>query len=169
MGTFDTLVFQNAFWVFVGIVCGALIQFLFHYIISLSQRRNAKRLFRIEIEINSDVLAVLEADLTRKRELFVSKQQTDQDYYINLNDFNYTMVNPLINSGYFHAIAGSDGVRRYFKFMNDLNSKNALVLQQMLRAQDEENASIRMLNWLLDTRITEWKNTIALLKAKAGA
>ena len=169
MDILDTLVFQNAFWVFIGIVSGSVIQFLFHYIVVISQRRNAKKLFRVEIEINSDVLSALETDLIKKREFFVSRQQTDQDYYFNLDNFNYTMVNPLINSGHFHAIVGSAGVKKYFQFMNELNSQKAVIFQQMLRVQDEENTSVRLLNWLLATKIPEWKATIALLKMKASA
>ncbi len=169
MDILDTLVFQNAFWVFIGIVSGSVIQFLFHYIVVISQRRNAKKLFRVEIEINSDVLSALETDLIKKREFFVSRQQTEQDYYFNLDNFNYTMVSPLINSGHFHAIVGSAGVKKYFQFMNELNSQKAVIFQQMLRVQDEENTSVRLLNWLLATKIPEWKATIALLKMKASA
>ncbi|MFD0858885.1 hypothetical protein [Roseovarius aquimarinus] len=159
---------ESAFWVFVGVVAGAIIQFFFHYIISLSQRANAKRLFRVELEINSELLAGVEADLLRKKSLFVSGQQNETDFIFNFFDFNYRMVDPLINTGHFHAIVGADGVKAYFQFMNDLNSGNAISLEKILRRQHDENTSVRFLDHLIEVKLKQWKTTISLMRKKVG-
>ncbi len=78
------------------------------------------------------------------------------------------MVDPLINTGHFHAVVGADGVKAYFQFMNDLNSRNAITLEKILRRQHDENTSVRFLNHLIEIRLTQWKNTISLMRKKVG-
>jgi hypothetical protein len=56
--------FWNAFWLFIGVVAGALIQYALEQIKVFQQRRNAKRLFGIETSINRQ-------ELNRLRETFL--------------------------------------------------------------------------------------------------
>lgn len=98
--------FANAFWVFVGIVAGALIQHGLKWLVQRTQRENAKRVFRVETSINRNVLEILSESLKRKKERFVAGQQTDQDFFIDMSGFNYRIVDPLINAGYFHDLLG---------------------------------------------------------------
>jgi hypothetical protein len=159
--------FSNAFWVFVGIVAGALIQFLFHYIILRSQRRNARLLFRSEIEINQGVLAQVEQQIRKKKERFAANQKEESDYWFDFKSFNYRMVDPLINSGHFHAILGPECVKRYFEFMNDLNVEAAVRAEHLLRREDDEGRSLKCLDWFLDTKIPYWKQTLTTIRSKA--
>ncbi|MEI4263652.1 hypothetical protein [Roseovarius sp. D0-M9] len=124
--------FQQSFWLFLGVVAGALIQFLFHYIISRSQRGKAKKLFLVEIEINAEVLKTLEAEILRKKSRFVSGQQNEYDFNFDFSDFNYRMVDPLINTGHFHQIVGAVGVKSYFTFMNNLNVQSQMIYKNLL-------------------------------------
>jgi hypothetical protein len=163
----SSLIVQNAFWVFVGIVAGSIIQFLFHYIILRSQRKNAKQLFRAEIEINEGALAQVEAAIRKKKERFSAHQQTESDYWFDFKSFNYRMVDPLINSGHFHAILGPEGVKRYFEFMNELNVEAAVRAEQLLRREDDEKKSLAYLDWFLDTKIPYWKETLRIIRSKA--
>lgn len=164
---FDAQVFAGAFWVFVGIVAGALIQFGFHWLILRSQRANAKKLFLAEIELNSAALDAFEADVKRKKDKFVADQIDDMDFYFNCRDFNYRIVDPLINSGHFHAILGPNGVKDYFESMNALNVQAAENMQQMLRVDHENHRSVKFFEWLLETGIPRWRGILASTKTSS--
>lgn len=161
--------FQQALWLFLGIVAGALIQFLFHYIIAKSQKSKAKKLFRVEVEINAEVLNLVEEAVLRKKGRFVSGQEADHDFNFDFSDFNYRMVDPLINTGHFHELVGADGVKSYFKFMNDLNLQDQLVFKNMLTQEHERNSSLDFLDYVIDTKLVEWKETINLMRRKTGS
>lgn len=157
---------SQAFWVFVGVVAGALIQFILHNLILLQQRKNAKKLFRIEIEINEGELDRLSQDIDRKMNRFASHQKDEVDYTFDMSSFNYRMLDPLINTGHFHALLGRDGVSEYFRFANELNVGAARNLEILFRERDEEGSSIRFLEWLKETKIPEWRGCLRSIKAK---
>ena len=158
--------FWNAFWVFIGIVAGAIIQFGFHSLIKRSQKGNAKKLLLVEIEINRKELGNLKAELTRKKDLFASIQFQEGDFGFNFASFNYRMMDPLINSGYFHIILDADGVKKYFQFVNDLNVNNSKTFEIMLREHHGDGSSVKFLNWILDTKLTEWGNSLDFIEGK---
>ena len=162
----SSLFVQNAFWVFVGIVAGSLIQFVLHFLILRSQRNKAARLFAAEIEINEGALALVESSLKRKKERFAANQQTDVDFWFDYSTFNYRMVDPLINTGHFHDIFGSEGVKLYFEFMNELNVDAANRAEQLLRGDAERGQSLACLDWFLETRLPEWKKTLQFMRTR---
>ena len=162
----SSLFVQNAFWVFVGIVAGSLIQFVLHFLILRSQRNKAARLFAAEIEINEGALALVESSLKRKKERFAANQQTDGDFWFDYSTFNYRMVDPLINTGHFHDIFGSKGVKLYFQFMNDLNLDAATRAEQILRGEAKKGQSLACLDWFLETRLPQWKETLEYMRAR---
>ena len=111
----------------------------------------------------------MEAAIVRQKNRFVSGQQNDQDFSFDFGDFNYRMVDPLINTGHFHEIVGAEGVKSYFKFMNDLNSQNELVFKNLLKQEHDRNTSVHFLEYVIDTKLVEWKETINLMRRKTGS
>lgn len=160
--------FANAFWVFIGIVAGALIQHGLNWLTQRKQRENAKRLFRVETSINRSALQSLAENLRRKKERFVAGQQVDQDFFIDMSAFNYRLVDPLINSGHFHEFLGAEGVKRYFQYAGELNINNAQNLIAMLRQEAEAGRSLNMLDWLIDTKLTEWESHLSFVEYNLG-
>ena len=105
----------------------------------------------------------------RKKSRFVSGQQNEYDFNFDFSDFNYRMVDPLINSGHFHAIVGAAGVKSYFTFINDLNVQSQLVYKNLLMREHEQNKSVRFLDYMIDTKLKEWRDTLDLLRQIAGS
>jgi len=160
--------FSNGFWVFIGIVAGALIQYSLNWIGQQNQRKNAKRVFRVETAINRDALDALSETLRRKKERFIAGQKTDQDFFIDMSAFNYRIVDPLINAGYFHDLLGSIGVQRYFRYAGELNTGNAQNLMSLLRQEDEAGRSLSLLDWIIDTKLSEWNGHLAYVEERIG-
>lgn len=155
---------SQALWVFIGIVAGALIQFLLGQLQFWMFRRNAKKLFRVETEINRSELSKLKLDIERKKQRFVANQQTSDDYFFDLSDFNYRIIDPLINSGQFHAILGPEAVANYFRFLNALRSDRAVNWQNALRQQHEHGKSLQFFDWLLETKMKEWEGFLSTVE-----
>lgn len=160
--------FANAFWVFVGIVSGAVIQHLLAMVTIRKQKSNAKRLFRVETAINRSALDSLSNLVVKKKERFVASQQTDQDFFIDMSSFNYRIVDPMINAGYFHEFLGPEGVARYFRYANELNINNAQNLAAILRQEADAGRSLGFLDWLIDTKLPEWDGHLSLVENKLG-
>lgn len=162
-----TIGIATGFWVFVGVVAGALIQYLFFRLTLHFQRRNAREVLLAEIEINKDELNNVLRQIARKKERFVSGQQKDHDLKFDFSGFNYRMVDPLINSGHFHSILGPEGVKRYFRFMSDLNYQSAENYSNYLEAEHKNGRSIDMLDHLLEHKALEWRDTLAAAEKSA--
>ena len=160
--------FWNAFWLFLGVVAGALIQFILNWVSTRLQRKSAKRVFRVETSINRTALEVLETSLNRKKERFVAGQVGDSDYFIDMSAFNYRIVDPLINAGYFHDFLGAEGVQRYMRYAGELNVNNAQNLSGILRQETEAGRSLGFLDWLIDTKLPEWDGHLSFVENRLG-
>jgi len=152
--------FQNAFWIFIGILCGSFIQFIFHWLIIYGQGKNAKKIFLSEIEINKIELKNVTTQIERMRQKISAGQINEHDFSFDFSGFNYRMVDPLINTGHFHQILGANGVKKYFKMMNDLNIQMAKNYTQMLKEHHENGQSLEMLRWLEETKLPDWRGAI---------
>ncbi|WP_212524039.1 hypothetical protein [Actibacterium sp. MT2.3-13A] len=161
--------FFNSLWLFLGVVSGAAIQFTLNWIVQRQQRSTAKRLFRVETAINREELRKLSEALKRKKERFVARQVSDVDFFVDMSGFNYRIIDPLVNTGHFHALLGPDGVTQYFRFANELNIERASWMMNALRAQHEEGQSLGFLDWVIDTKLPEWDASLSLVEEKLGA
>jgi hypothetical protein len=141
--------FANAFWVCLGIIAGALVQFLLNWIVSLSQRRNALAALRTEIELNLGESASIRARLIYIKERLAAGQIQEADLFLSMQGFDYSIVNPLVVTGHFHVTLGAMKVRRYFEFMRFLNNSNAQVINSMMRTEHERGQSLNYLDWLI--------------------
>ena len=111
-----TPAFSNAFWVFVGIVSGALIQHFLGYLQSRRQAKNAFKVMQIEIEYNlSEVDRFLE-HLNWLKSRIQAGQIAEDELFLPMQKFDYSSIAPLANSGYFHILLGPENVRKYLEF-----------------------------------------------------
>ena len=161
--------FFNSFWLFLGIVAGAGIQFTLSWIVQRQQRSMAKKLFRVETEINRRELLKLTESIRRMKERFIARQVSEQDFFIDMSGFNYRIIDPLVNTGHFHSLLGADGVAQYFRFANELNIQRASWLMEELRKQHDDGNSLNFIDRLLETKIPEWETSLSLVEVKLGA
>lgn len=158
--------FWNGFWVFVGIVAGAIIQYFLGRLTQWDQRRNAGMIFKSEIAINRAELEMLKRNVQRKKERFSGNQITEFDFLFDLADFNYQIVGPLISAGWFHKMLGPEGVKHYFRFMNSLNIQAALRYHDLLAEAHQRNESLEWLDWFLNTKIPEWEKSLNYVEGR---
>ena len=83
-----------------------------------------------------------------------------------MRHFNYRIVDPLINTGWFHQFLGANGVKSYFGVMNDLNVNSARNLSDMLREGHHSGKSLEFLDWILDVKIPEWRKILTEIAQK---
>ncbi|MCB2109900.1 MAG: hypothetical protein KDD88_02645 [Rhodobacteraceae bacterium] len=77
-------------------------------------------------------------------------------------------MDPLINTGLFQAMLGTDGVSRYFRFASELNVQNANNLTSMLRSENESGKSLSFLDWLIDDKLPEWQSHLDVVESLTG-
>ena len=120
------------------------------------------------MSINRNGLEVLSEGLKRKKERFVAGQQVDADFFVDMSNFNYRIVDPLISAGYFHDLLGPEGVQRYFRFAGELNTNNAQNLMSSFRQEADAGRSLAFLDWLIDTKLNEWHSHLSFIEDKLG-
>ncbi|WP_424965961.1 hypothetical protein [Dinoroseobacter sp. S375] len=134
--------------VFLGIVAGVFVQLLAHFIMLHFQTKNAIEILRSEVELNTSELENLRTQLRLLRGRISAGQVQDSELFISMDSFNYSAMDPLIQSGHFHKLLKSDGVRQYFGAVRFLNTENAMRLVTMLRDEHQANKSLNFLDWL---------------------
>jgi len=140
--------FWNAFWLFLGVVAGALVQYVLDALVKRSQRKNAIAVLKTEITINLQALEDFKKRISELKELISAQQIDEQDLFVSTAEFDYSLVSPLVNSGHFHAELGPEFVKAYFSFMRFFNNEHAKLLNSMLRMEHEKGLSIKYLDWL---------------------
>ena len=157
--------FANAFWIFVGIVTGAFIQFLFQVLISRQQRKNALTVLKVEIEMNLGEVESFRSHLAYLRERIAAQQITEENIFISMKAFDYSAVGPLGSSGHFHYQLGSKGIRSYLNFLRFFSNDNAEILNSMLKTEHAAGRSLDLIQ-RLDAHAETLANEYAALKDK---
>jgi hypothetical protein len=137
--------FANAFWVFVGVVAGALVQYFLGWLMLRSQRKNAMKALETEISLNLKQIEVFRERINYLRERISASQITDDDLFVSMQGFDYSIVNPLVQAGYFHVMLGHTKVEHYFEFMRFFNNQNAQLVNSMLRTEHKKAKSLNYL------------------------
>ena len=68
--------------------------------------------------------------------------------------FDYSALNPLVTSGHFHKMLGSDGAKMYMSGTRFFNNETAARLSQMLQSEYARQDFLRFMAWL-EERIAE--------------
>lgn len=146
--------FANAFWIFLGIVCGVLIQFFFNWLTARQQRRNAVEVLKVEIEMNLVELDLFLQKLNFLRERIAANQIEPNEVFVSMQGFDFSAMSPLIATGHFHHYLGSSGSRAYFEFARFFSDANAVNLNSMLKTDHASGKSLALLK-LLEERSAE--------------
>ena len=141
---------QMRFWVFIGVVAGAFIQYGLGKLETFSRKKNAIQALQTEIELNLTEYENFKKQISLLRDKVSAAQVNPDDLFINMQGFDYSIVQPLNFSGHFHTMLGSEKVRQYFDFMRYFNINNASFLTEFLRSQHEKGKSIELLNLISD-------------------
>jgi len=137
--------FQNALWLLAGIVVGALIQFLLARIDLRFKAANALRVMQTEIDLNLAEYEQFLEQLKRLKSLIAVRQISDDALTISMETFDYSVVNPLVQQGYFHFMLGADKAKDYFAFMRFFNDARAKELTSILRHEHRAGRSMEFL------------------------
>jgi len=160
----------NAFWVFVGIVAGAFIQFALGRVQVRYQAKNAFRVMKAEIELNLDAHARFNEQIARLKELVSAGQLAPDELFISMQEFDYSAIPPLVSQGHFHFMLGPEKAKHYFEFMRFFNVGNSKVLTDVLRREHGAGRSIEAIRWIESRGNEVSKNLreIGNLKLKRG-
>jgi hypothetical protein len=142
--------FANGFWVFVGIVAGAFIQYLLGWIQLRAQRRNAIKMLQIEVEMNLSELEKFKERINYLKERILANQISEKDIFVNTQGFDYSVAQPLNLSGLFHSLLGHEKLKMYFDFLRFFNDRNGEIINSMLQLEHARNKSLNYLDFLLE-------------------
>ncbi|MPQ92472.1 hypothetical protein [Thioclava sp. JE_KL1] len=138
--------FWTVFWLVIGSVIGALTQYYLNKRTFEFQKRNAKKILETEIELNLDALGEFENRLSYLRERVAANQVGSSNLFVTLENFDYSALGPLVNSGHFHTILGKDRVKDYFEFVRFFRNSNAETLNSKLKIDHELGRSLDTLD-----------------------
>ena len=140
----------EAFWVFIGILAGALIQF---FLQKLEKRSGAKAAFQVlktEIDLNLKDVDKFKDNIQNLKHLISSAQIKPEEINIFMSGFDYSAMGPLTSQGYFHYLLGPKRASAYIEFMRFFNNANAQGLSGWVRDQHTQGHSISVLNGLVE-------------------
>ena len=106
---------------FLGIVAGAIVQYLFHRILSIEQVYRAKKIFVVELEINKLELRRYRKKLEELKDRIAAGPIPESDILLDMVSFNYRGLQVLVNNGFFHLVMSPRQIRSYFEFTNTYN------------------------------------------------
>lgn len=79
----------------------------------------------------------------------VGASQIEQgDLLVSMQAFDYSALNPLVNSGQFHSMLSAEDVRAYLEFVRFFSNGNAEIVNSQLRTEHDRGKSIDYLDLL---------------------
>ncbi|MEJ6392340.1 hypothetical protein V8J82_03680 [Gymnodinialimonas sp. 2305UL16-5] len=140
---------SNAFWVFVGIVAGAFIQFLLSKIQARSQFSAILDVMKTELALNIDEYENLKLRLAGLKTRIGAGQVTDSALYIPMEGFDYSATLAQIRFGNFHYILGKDYSQRSLEFMRYFSTGNGHIKSHILKDQHAKDRSLDFIDHFL--------------------
>ncbi|WP_370304267.1 hypothetical protein [Pseudooceanicola sp.] len=159
LNLFESEAFANSFWLFLGILSGALIQHTLSILSSRRQARTALRVMQIELEYNLGEVSDFLSRVKWLKERISSGQIKEYDLFIDMQKFDYSSIAPLANSGYFHILLGPRLIKRYLEFSHFFRVGNAENLTKMLKIEHGSGRSMAFLDWV-EERAAELSNGV---------
>lgn len=142
------MAFWNAFWVFIGVVAGAGIQYRLMQNTVAKQREMAFKVLKTESEMNCAEVGRLLDRIKYLKDRVGASQIEPGDLFISMQAFDYSALNPLVNSGQFHSMLSAEDVRSYLEFVRFFSNGNAQIINSQLRTEHDRGKSIDYLDWL---------------------
>lgn len=125
--------------VFLGLVAGVVVQVAAQWVDRWRNQGYAKRLLKVEIELNLDILSDLQKEIVRIKDLAAAQGLGEHDHYVNMRLFSYNAATALINHGWFHRILNKQSIRSIYEFMSFYNQENANFIFGRFRQLREDN------------------------------
>jgi len=150
--------------VFSGLVAGVIVQACANALMLGWQRNNAKEVLRCGLEMNLHEVRLLKDRIESLKQRISANQADPPDLWITMLDFDYSALNPLVTSGHFHKMPGSDGVKRYLSGSRFFNNENAARLSQMLQGKHARQGSLQFMEWL-EGRVAEEEGNFGAVMA----
>jgi len=141
--------FSNAFWVFVGIVAGTVVQLFAQF---LDRQRQAKAALQVlNAEINHNLKQVdAFMDSTRDQLEQLNADEVSPDQFIFWTEtFDYSALGPLNNSGYLHILLGADLMSNLLRFTGFFNNDKSRSLHELLQKEYAKGNQTKYVQWVL--------------------
>ncbi|MGZ2256943.1 hypothetical protein [Roseobacter sp. A03A-229] len=142
------IAFWNGFWVFIGVVAGAGIQYRLMQRTVAKQREMAFKVLRTEAEMNCAEVDNFLSQITYLKDRVGAGQIEIENLFVSMQAFDYSALNPLVNSGHFHSMLSAGDVRSYLEFARFFSNGNAQVVNSQLRTEHDRGKSIDYLDSL---------------------
>jgi len=149
---------------FPGLVAGVIVQACANALMLGWQRNNAKEVLRCGLEMNLHEVRLLKDRIESLKQRISANQADPPDLWITMLDFDHSALNPLVTSGHFHKMPGSDGVKRYLSGSRFFNNENAARLSQMLQGEHARQGSLQFMEWL-EGRVAEEEGNFGAVMA----
>lgn len=142
--------FWNAFWLFLGIVAGAMVQYALSRLQQRDARITAGQVLKTEIDINLKEAERFRARLRQIKGRIGAGQMEPRNLFVSMQGFDYSALNPLVSSGFFHSSLGPERAEAYLEFLRFFNNNNANIITDILREEHYKNTSVQYIQWLED-------------------
>ncbi|SLN39421.1 hypothetical protein ROG8370_01633 [Roseovarius gaetbuli] len=157
---------SNPFWLFLGVVAGALIQAILHWFERHRQANAALKVLQIEIKYNLEQASSYIDEINRQRELLYSGEISPEKAFFPMVGFDYSALGPINNSGYLHTLLGPESLGSVLRFSGHFNNRTGELLYSALQ---QEASAGRAVSFLLEEKVRAEKlrsRLVPIAKAK---
>ena len=157
-----TAAFQNGFWLFVGVVSGAFVQYVLGAITARKQAKTALSVMKIELEHNLGKVDDFVEHVRGLKQRVSAGQIPVDDVYFPLFRFDCSSVGPLSQTGYFHIFLGPKLLHSYLEFIRFFRDDNGRFLKQKFVSEHDAGRSLDFLDWV-ERRALGLKDDVSVL------
>lgn len=136
---------SNPFWLFLGIVAGALIQHVLGIFDRHRQARAALKVLQVEVKRNLEEASRYIAEIDRQLTLFSSGELDVDNIFFPMSAFDYSALGPLNNSGYLHLLLGSQALSDVLRFNGHFNNETGKMLHSVLQQRKSTSSAASFL------------------------
>jgi hypothetical protein len=122
-GLFTTSEFQTDFWLFLGVVAGALIQFFLGKLQARDATKRALAMMKIEVKHNILEANKLLAHIGWLKSRISGNQIETEQISFPMQSFDYSAIGPLNQYGYLHLLFGGEILPQIFAVRADLSRR----------------------------------------------
>ena len=137
---------SNPFWLFLGVVAGALIQTILHWLQRHRHASLALKVLQIEICYNLEKADKYILEMERQKELIVSKELPTDKVFFPMTEFNYSAMGPINNTGFLHILLGADRLGSVLGFNGHFNNQSGELLYAALKQSEAAGKSVQFLH-----------------------
>ncbi|MDW3119116.1 MAG: hypothetical protein R8G60_16020 [Roseovarius pacificus] len=156
----------NPFWLFLGVVAGALIQSLLHWLERHRQANAALKTLQVEIEYNLEKADAYICTIEKQKDLLVSNEVDAKKLFFPMFEFDYSALGPVNNSGYLHILLGAENLGPVLRFSGHFNNRNGELLYAALQQSASAGRTVTFLQEEIESAKRLRDQLKPILKAK---